>query len=150
MREAAQRRRRRPGQGFTLLEAVVALAVFAAVGMALYGVFNTNLISLVRAQDVSRQMPVVRHTMEYLSAINPSQQQDGQLTFDDFDIRWQATLVEPIRHGENAFGNLGPYDVGLYDVRFEVSEGDRAVGSWHLRVVGYQNVRGLPPDLPIF
>ena len=147
MREATQRR---PGQGFTLLEAVVALAVFAAVGMALYGVFNTNLISLVRAQDVSRQMPVVRHTMEYLSSINPSEQQEGQLTFDDFDIRWQATLVEPIRRGENAFGNMGPYDVGLYDVRFEVSERDRAVGSWHLRVVGYKNVRGLPPDLPIF
>ena len=146
----ASKRKRRGQRGFTLLEAVVALAIFATAGMALYSLFNTNLIALVRVQDVSRQMPVVRHAMESLSSINPTLQQAGELTFDGFDIRWQATLTEPVRQGQNAFGMGGNYDVGLYDVRFDVREGDRAVGNWRLRVVGYENVRGPPPGLTGF
>ena len=134
-------------RGFTLLEAAVSLAVLATVGMALYGLYNTNLIALLRVQDSSRQVPVVRHAMEYLSTVNPAEQQEGQFAFDGFDVRWQAALVEPTRKGQNAFGYVGYYDIGLYEVRFEVTEDERAVGDWSLRLVGYEDVRGPPPDM---
>lgn len=137
----------RHGRGFTLLEAAVALAIFATVGMVLYGLYNTNLVALVRVQDSARQIPVVRHAVEYLSTVNPVEQQEGEFSFDAFDIRWQATLVEPKRKGQNAFGYAGYYDIGLYDVQFDVSEGERAVGSWRLRLVGYEDVRGPPADM---
>lgn len=133
-------------RGFTLLEAVVALAVFAGVGMALYGAYNTNLIAMERAGDVSRQLPVARNAMEYLATINPREEPEGHLTLDGFDVRWQATLVEPVRRGQNAFGFRTAYEFGLYDVRFDVSEGDRPLGSWHLRVVGYAAVGALAPS----
>lgn len=132
--------------GFTLLEAAVALALFATVGVALYGLFNANLITLQRVQDSSRQVPVVRHAVEYLSSINPAEQQSGEFSFDGFDVRWQADLIEPVRKGQNAFGSIGIYEVGLYEARFDVAEGDRPVGTWRLRLVGYENVVGPPPD----
>lgn len=133
-------------RGFTLLEAAVALALFATVGVALYGLFNANLITLQRVQDSSRQVPVVRHAMEYLSSINPAEQKSGEFSFDGFDIRWQADLIEPVRKGQNAFGSIGIYEVGLYEARFDVTEEDRPVGTWRLRLVGYENVVGPPPD----
>ena len=133
--------------GFTLLEAVVALALFATVGMALYGLYNTNLITLLRVQDSSRQVPVVRHAMEHLSSINPVEEQSGEFSFDGFDIRWQAYLIEPMRKGQNVFGSVGAYEVGLYEARFDIAEGDRPVGTWRLRIVGYKNVAGPPPGL---
>ena len=60
--------------GFTILETMVAMVVFAGAAMALYGLFNTNLIALGRAHDVSRQMSAAHHAVEYLAGINP---QDG-------------------------------------------------------------------------
>lgn len=143
---ALQDRPRPKARGFTLLEAAVALAVLATVGMALYGLYNTNLIALLRVQDSSDQVPVVRHAMEYLSTVNPAKQKEGQFAFNGFDVRWQATLVEPTRMGQNAFGFAGDYDISLYEVRFEITEDERAVGDWRLRLVGYENVRGPPPD----
>ena len=134
-------------RGFTLLEAAVAMAVFATVGMALYSLFNTNMITLLRVQDSTRQVPVVRHAVEYLSSINPAERQDGEFSFHGFDIVWQAELVEPMRKGQNTLGSVGVYDVGLYEARFDVTEGNRAVGTWRLRLVGYENVRGMPLDV---
>ena len=130
-----------------MLEAAVSLAVLATVGMALYSLYNTNLLALLRVQDSSRQVPVVRHAMEYLSTVNPSEQQEGEFAFDGFDVLWQATLVEPKRKGQNAFGLVGYYDIGLYEVRFEITEQTRAVGTWSLRLVGFEDVRGPPPEV---
>ena len=62
-RESGAARRRplpaaaRRSKGFTLLETMVALVVFAAAAMALYGLLNSNLIALARAHDVARQAP---------------------------------------------------------------------------------------------
>ena len=136
-------------RGFTLLEAAVALALFASVGMALYGLFNANLITLLRVQDSSRQVPVVRHAMEYLSSINPVDERSGEFSFNGFDIRWQADLIEPMRKGQNTFGSIGAYEMGLYEARFDIAEGDRPVGTWRLRLVGYKNVAGPPPGFPL-
>ena len=84
--------------------------------------------------------------MEYLSSINPAEQKSGEFSFDGFDIRWQADLIEPVRKGQNAFGSIGIYEVGLFEARFDVTEEDRPVGTWRLRLVGYENVVGPPPD----
>ena len=133
-------------RGFTLLEAIVALAIFASVGMALYGTYNTNLISMERVRDTSRQLPAVRNAMEYLSTVNPHEEPEGQLTFNGFDIRWAATLVEPVRQGQDAFGYRTNYELGLYDVRFDVSEDGQPLGSWNLRVVGHRSAIAPLPD----
>ena len=53
--------------GFTLLETMVAMVIFAGAAMALYALFNANLIALNRAYDVSHQMKAVRHAANYLS-----------------------------------------------------------------------------------
>ena len=145
-RRVPQAKHRRGG-GFSLLEAVVALGIFATAGMALYAMYNTNITSLFRVQDVAGQMTVVRHVAEYLSTVNPSAQQQGELTFDGYSIRWQATLVEPVRPGLTVLGGATDFDVGLYDVQFDIVEDERPVGSWQMRLIGYENVAGPPPDI---
>lgn len=145
-------RRRRPGgpghgapAGFTLLESIVALAIFAASGMALYGLFNTNLITLNRTSDVARQVAVVRNAMDYLSAINPHDKPEGEVELGGVDVAWQSTLVEPLRHGQNTIGGRGDFDIGLYEVEFVVTDDGRSLGTWRMRVAGYDKVRGIFP-----
>ena len=81
--------------GFTLLETVVALVIFTGGAMALYALFNTNLMALVRVHDVSRQMPAARHAIEYLSSINPREQDSGKVEIDGMEVVWSARLVQP-------------------------------------------------------
>ncbi|MCY3840633.1 MAG: prepilin-type N-terminal cleavage/methylation domain-containing protein [Gammaproteobacteria bacterium] len=131
--------------GFTLLESIVALAIFAAAGMALYGLFNTNLIALNRTADVSRQVAVVRTAMDYLSSIDPRQRGEGEVELGDIEVIWTSTLVEPVRQGQNVIGGRASFDIGLYDVEFVVHHEGRALGTWKVRVAGYEKVRGLRP-----
>ena len=155
--EPSTRSRARPGPrtakrlaGFTLLESIVALAIFAAAVMALYGLFNTNLIALNRTADVSRQVAVVRTAMDYLSSINPRHRGEGDVELGDVEIAWTSTLVEPVRQGQNTLGGMADFEVGLYDVEFVIHHEGRALGTWNLRVPGHEKVRGIFPGEELF
>ena len=132
-------------RGFTLLEAVVALVVFAAAGGALYGLFSANLLALGRSGDVAAQTPVVRHALARLAAVNPWQRQQGEFVVEGFDVAWRARLATPVRAGQGAFAS-SDYDLGLYNVEIEVFQRGQRLGVWQTRLVGYEKVRGL--ELP--
>ena len=120
---------------------MVALVIFAGAAMALYGLFNTNLISLARAHDVSRQTPAVRLAIEHLSSINPLEQGDGTIELDGLDVVWSATLLQPARQSQTVTGGRGYFEVGLYEIEFAVNERGRSLGTWRMRAVGYRKVR---------
>ena len=128
-------------QGFTLLETMVALVIFTGAAMALYGLFNTNLVSLSRAHDVSRQMLAVRHSMEYLSSINPRAETDGRIDLHGLGVVWTSQLLQPVRQSQTATGGRGYYEVGLYEIEFDISDRGRSLGTWRMRAVGYEKVR---------
>ena len=127
--------------GFTVLETMVAMVIFAGAAVALYGLFNTNLIALGRAHDASRQMSAAHHAVEYLAGINPHEERAGQMSVDGIDIVWSATLLEPVRQSQTVTGERGYFEVGLYEILFEPREDGRSLGTWSLRVPGYRKVR---------
>ena len=141
---------RRRAAGFTLLETVVALAVFAAGAMALYGLFNTNLIALGRVQVTTEQLPVARTAIEVLASVNPWHEPEGEFEIDGRQVIWSARLVQPIRHGQTNAGIMAGFDFGLYDIEFTIADKGRRLGTWRMRSVGYERVRGLPPGEDIF
>ena len=97
---------------------MVALVIFTGAAMALYALFNTNLIALTRAHDVSRQTPAVRHAIEHLASINPREAGDGRIELDGLDVVWSATLVQPPRQSQTLTGGRGYYEIGLYEIEF--------------------------------
>ncbi len=136
--------------GFSLLETVVALAIFAAGAMALFGLFNTNLIALGRSQAIAEHLPAARNAIEVLSTVNPWQQAEGAFEVDGYQVDWTAQLIQPIRHGQTNLGVMAEFDFGLYEIEFVVADGRRRLGVWRMRSVGYERVRGLPADEGIF
>ena len=121
------------------------MVVFAGAAMALYGLFNTNLIALGRAHDVSRQMSAAHHAVEYLAGINPQDGHAGQMRVNGIDIVWSARLLEPARQSQTVTGERGYFEVGLYEILFEPSDAGRSLGTWRLRVPGYKKVRESVP-----
>lgn len=130
----------RRAAGFTLLEAVVALVVFAVAGGALYGLFGTNLTALGRSGDVAAQAPVVRQALARLAVVNPWHEPEGAFVVDGHQVSWRAQLVAPARQGQSPVGT-GDYDLALYDVQLEVVSRGRRLGVWQTRLVGYDRVR---------
>ena len=128
-------------QGFTLLETMVALVIFTGAAMAVYALFNTNLVALARAQDVSRQILAVRHSVEYLSSINPREEREGRIDLHGVDIVWASRLLQPVRQSQTATGGRGYYEIGLYEIEFAISDRGRSLGTWRIRAVGYEKVR---------
>jgi general secretion pathway protein I len=128
--------------GFTLLETIVALVIFTSSGLALYGLMNTNLTSLTRIKEVSSQVPVVKNSIEYLSAMNLQGEQDGEFEMNGFNVQWQARLLEPLRETQNTLGYRGYHNVGLYKVDFQIRDADKTIGNYQLRLVGHELVRG--------
>lgn len=142
--------------GFTLLEAIVALTIFSAGALTLYGLFNTNLVALQRVRDVTAHLPAVHRAVTHLASINPRHRPEGRLEFDAYAVAWSARLLEPVRQGQNAYGRMGHYEIGLYGMEFTLSEFGRPLGTYRLRLVGYEQVRerrtrpGENGDLPPF
>ena len=121
---------------------MVALVIFSGGALALYGLFNSNLMALARAQEVSRQLPAAYRAIEYLSAINPSEESSGRVEIDGLDLEWSANLLEPVRQSQTATGGMGYFEIGLYEIEFVMSESGRALGTWRIRVAGYEKARG--------
>ena len=128
--------------GFTLLEAIVALTIFSAGALTLYGLFNTNLVSLQRVHDVTSHLPAAQRAVTHLSAIDPRHRPEGRIEFDDYAVVWSARLLEPVRQGQHSSGWMGHYEIGLYRIDFTLSEHGRPVGRYRLRLTGYEKVRG--------
>ena len=95
------------------------MVVFAGAAIVLYGLFNTNLIALGRAHDVSRQMSAAHHAVEYLTGINPYEEQAGEMRVNEIDVVWSARLLEPVRQSQTVAGERGYFEVGLYEIVFE-------------------------------
>ena len=118
--------------------------------MSLYGLFNTNLIALERVQATTEHLPVARNAIEVLSTVNPWHQSEGQFEIDGYRVAWAARLLEPVRHGQNGVGMMGGFDVGLYEIEFLIADGERRLGTWRMRSVGYERLRGLGLEGDIF
>ena len=112
----------------------------------MYGLFNTNLVTLQRVRDVTSHLPAAHRAVAHLSAVNPRRQEEGRLEFDDYAVVWSARPLEPVRQGQHASGRMGHYEIGLYRVEFTLSERDRPVGTYRLRLIGYEKVRDRDTD----
>ena len=127
--------------GFTILEAIVALAVFAGGAMALYSLYSTNVTTLIKASDAVRQAPLVRQAVERLAAMNLSAEGEGEFEVEGMRFNWSARLLGNYREGQSDTAILASFRLGLYEVEFTASEGDRLLGRYRLRLVGHQWVR---------
>ena len=129
--------------GFTMLEAIVALAVFAGGAMALYSLYAANITALTKAGDAFRQAPLVRQAAERLTALNLTAEDAGEFEIDGLRFIWAARRLGPYREGQNEAGLLGSFRVGLYEVEFTANDGGRVLGQYRLRLAGHELVRPL-------
>lgn len=128
-------------RGFTLLEAIVALAILATGAMALLAALNGALRSIERAEAAARLDTATENAIALLEAVNPMVQPQGEERLGDFDVRWSARPVEPPGPGLTDYLQPGLFDVGLYDVEVVVASARGVERRFVLRRAGWVQAR---------
>ncbi|MGK0440271.1 MAG: general secretion pathway protein I [Pseudohongiellaceae bacterium] len=78
-------------KGFTLLEAVVAIAIFAMGATALYSAINTHLKTLERIDHVNTRNSAIESAIEFMSTVDPVTTPQGQAKIGEMTLMWEAT-----------------------------------------------------------
>jgi general secretion pathway protein I len=119
-------RRRRPRVGgFGLLEALVALALFALVGSALFAWINTSLDTAARLRERDARRPIEQMAIAWLQTRNPMVEPVGEADLaPGTRVRWRAKPVTPLTAVAPLPGGTStPFRVALYAVDVVVSDG---------------------------
>ncbi len=122
-------------QGFSLLEAIVALILIATTGMALFSWINTNLITLHHVQQTQQRHEAIRNALAFIDTINPLEKPQGEESVGLYIFRWEADAVWLPKDGK------GLYQLGLYDTEVEVFSDKELLARFTLRQVGFKQVR---------
>ncbi len=136
----------RPHHGFSLLEAIVAMAILAAAGMALFAAMSQSVQMAARAENAREADSAVRNALAWMETVNPAETPQGEQRWGGLALRWHSELVEPARDAMTGYHRAGLYQVGLYQVRLELTRDGRPVTDVSMRRVGYRQVR-LPAEL---
>ena len=134
--------RDRRARGFTLLEAIVALAILAAAGMALFAAMSQSLQMVQRAEAARDADAALRNAVAWMEQINPMEQPSGEQAIGGGgSLHWRSDLVEPPRDGETGYLQPGLYQLGLYDMTLTLVSDDEVRHEARLRRAGYVQVR---------
>jgi general secretion pathway protein I len=132
----------RAAAGFTLLEAIVALAILAAAGMALMAAMSQSLQMVERAKQAREADVALRNALAWTERINPMETPRGEQALGaGWTLRWEAEPVEaPL---DAATGTLQPglYQVGLYRLHLSLWRDGALAREATMRRAGYRQVR---------
>lgn len=119
--------RRRRQAGFGLLEALVALVLFSALGLALFSWINTNLdaAARLRARDADRHAEQL--AMAWLQSLDPLQRPQGDTELEPgLRLRWTATPLTPLTASAPLPGGTASlFRLALYEVDMVLSPSGR-------------------------
>ena len=127
--------------GFTLLEAIVALALFASTGIALLSWINTNLMSLQRIQQAQQRQQAIQNALVFMETVNPLEKPQGKETIGIYQIDWNATALELPKDGVTSLGGISLFQIGLYETEVKVKVKQDLLAQFTLRQAGYKQVR---------
>jgi len=124
-------------QGFSLLEAIVALTILAGASMALFGWIGASINQLQRAEQYTKIAPAMDSCVSFLSRANLSVQPSGVCEYSGVTIRWQSS---PIEMNATKMGEMGGsnFFVSLYEVALTPSIGLRTYQSYSTRIVNFE------------
>lgn len=131
--------------GFTLLEAVVALALIAAAVLPLYAFFSRSLDGLYRAAEANRESQASLTAIAFLSGLNPMERPTGEDVLGPLRLRWRSREVVPTTDAIGYPRGIGLYQVALYEVTGEILQDGRVRSTVAIRLVGYRRAREMMP-----
>ena len=105
--------------GFSLLEAIVALAIMASMGLALFTWIGQGIDTARRLQVAQQRAALQLQALALVERVNPALQPGGSILADDLTVEWQSKPQEPMRPVYGFLGGGGSasvWQVGLFSL----------------------------------
>ncbi|MBV8658153.1 MAG: prepilin-type N-terminal cleavage/methylation domain-containing protein [Burkholderiales bacterium] len=129
-------------KGFTLLEAVVALAIFSMVAMALMSWMNASTETAMRLDRRAALDAAKQNVIEYMQSVNPAARPTGEEDFGSYVIEWKASRTTDEIDQHNFPTGSGLYVVALF--RVDIKAKSSTDPDWFrlsMKMIGYRRVR---------
>ena len=137
--------RRQAMKGFTLLEAIIAIAILGITMMPIMNLLGQSVAQLTFAGQANNRAVATESALAVLDSINPSLTPTGKIQITDTLITWDSEiLVEPNEIPQMRAGLAG-YSVGFYKVTVSVIKEEEPWFTFELRKVGYTRISGRGP-----
>jgi len=130
-------------RGFTLLEAVVAMAIFAMGATALYGWINTNLITLARADQVIQRASAVESAIEFMGMVDPVVQPQGITEMGTLRIQWETTAPLYVSDVLDEQNQKTINQAAIYPATVTLFRSDKQLFQFQMSLIGVKKVRTL-------
>ncbi len=131
----------RAQSGFGLLEAIVALALIAATGLALFSWVDTNLAQASRLRDRDAAASLQIAVVEFMGSVNPVDEPHGQRTIGRIAFSWDATAQGTELPGMGFTGLPTNFRLQLFDTDVNARDGGSgAKARFTLTLLGYRHV----------
>jgi len=126
-------------QGFSLLEALVAMFIIALVGGAVLAAFNQEIFGTQKLIQQTDNLLEQASLNQLAQSINPMQHPEGELTLaNQITINWTSEPITPIRQNITAIGTPGNYNIALYRLTLSYQHPTKSDYLHHQTVLGYQ------------
>ncbi|MDH1450851.1 type II secretion system GspH family protein [Aeromonas veronii] len=133
-------------QGFSLLEAIVALTILAGATMALFGWIGGSLSQLTRAESYIEVAPALQSAVNYLKSQDLGNKAQGTFESGGVFISWHASPIEKERNGVMGSNFI----LSLYRVELTITRNDRTFPPLITRVVNYHLKPGVKENREIY
>jgi len=134
--------RRVASLGFTLLEAVVALAIFSMMATALLSWMNASTETAMRLDRRAALDGAKQNVIEYMQSVNPMARPTGEEDFGSYRIEWKSTRTTDEVDQHNFPAGTGLYVVALYKVDIKArSTSDPDWFQLSMKMIGQRRVR---------
>jgi general secretion pathway protein I len=126
-------------RGFTLLEAIVAIAILGIALIPLLSFTSQSVLQLHAAADSNARSLAEQNVLAFLETVNPLDQPTGNTTLGDLRVEWSSKPIVDQTRNTTPGSALPYYDIGFYWVDVRVSrDGANPWFEFAARKVGYR------------
>ncbi len=131
--------------GFTLLEAIVALTLLGLALVPMLSFISESAGQLSRVADTNERSLALQAAVALLDPINPMETPQGEESLgQDLIVRWSSNIVIPPNDGPQIGMGLPGFRVGFYNVRVSLLRRTDPWFEFDLRKAGYQKLASNP------
>ena len=132
--------------GFTLLEAIVALVIMAAVIIPLLSFVSATAQALITAAETNERSFAQQAAVAMLESVNPVVEPSGQLLLDQYvTVSWISETTIPQMSDISLGSPLSGFNFGFYKMTVTLARPDRDPWfSFEMRKAGYRQHTAAP------